>query len=211
MVWDIERGQASDIQPFVWQTDTCIGSWHYDRGVYNRDGYKSAKSVIHALVDIVSKNGNYLLNVPVRGDGSIDEKERKIVEEIGRWMAVNSGSIYGTRPWKIYGEGPSTQNEAKLNAQGFNEGKTKYTAEDIRFNTLGNTLFATVMDWPSNGKVVIKSLAQNSPLHAQTINKVEFLGNQNQPLSFERLSDGLHIQFPENKPVDSYANVLKIS
>lgn len=211
MVWDIERGQASDIQPFVWQTDTCIGSWHYDRGVYNRDGYKSAKSVIHALVDIVSKNGNYLLNVPVRGDGSIDEKERKIVEEIGRWMAVNSGSIYGTRPWKIYGEGPSTQNEAKLNAQGFNEGKTKYTAEDIRFNTLGNTLFATVMDWPSNGKVVIKSLAQNSPLHAQTINKVEFLGNQNQPLSFERLSDGLHIQFPENKPVDNYANVLKIS
>ncbi|MDI9874806.1 alpha-L-fucosidase [Flectobacillus rivi] len=211
MVWDIERGQASDIQPFVWQTDTCIGSWHYDRGVYNRDGYKSAKSVIHALVDIVSKNGNYLLNVPVRGDGSIDEKERKIVEEIGRWMAVNSGSIYGTRPWKIYGEGPSTQNEAKLNAQGFNEGKTKYTAEDIRFNTLGNTLFATVMDWPSNGKVVIKSLAQNSPLHAQTINKVEFLGNQNQALSFERLSDGLHIQFPENKPVDSYANVLKIS
>jgi alpha-L-fucosidase len=109
--------------------------------------------------------------------------------------------------WRI----PSTQNEAKLNAQGFNEGKTKYTAEDIRFNTLGNTLFATVMDWPSNGKVVIKSLAQNSPLHAQTINKVEFLGNQNQPLSFERLSDGLHIQFPENKPVDSYANVLKIS
>ncbi|MFY7826208.1 MAG: alpha-L-fucosidase [Flectobacillus sp.] len=211
MVWDIERGQASDIQPFVWQTDTCIGSWHYDRGVYNRDGYKSAKSVIHALVDIVSKNGNYLLNVPVRGDGSIDEKERKIVEEIGRWMAVNSGSIYGTRPWKIYGEGPSTQNEAKLNAQGFNEGKTKYTSEDIRFNTLGNTLFATVMDWPANGKVLIKSLAQNSPLHSQTINKVEFLGNQNQPLNFERHSDGLHIQFPENKPVDSYANVLKIS
>ncbi len=83
MVWDIERGQANEIQPLPWQTDTCIGGWHYDRGLYERNGYKTSKTVIQTLVDIVSKNGNLMLNIPVRGDGTIDEKERKIVEEIG--------------------------------------------------------------------------------------------------------------------------------
>ena len=108
MVWDIERGQANEIEPYPWQTDTCIGGWHYDRGLYNHNGYKSTKTVIQMLVDIVSKNGNLLLNIPVRGDGTIDDKELKVVEGIAGWMDVNKECIFGTHPWKVFGEGPAS-------------------------------------------------------------------------------------------------------
>jgi len=211
MVWDIERGQANEIQPLPWQTDTCIGNWHYDRGLYERNGYKTAKTVIQTLVDIVSKNGNLMLNIPVRGDGSIDEKERKIVEEIGVWMKVNSESIYGTRPWKIFGEGPAQQAEAKLSGPGFNEGKGKsFTHEDIRFATKGDLLYATVMDWPQDGKLVIKTLAKNSKHFPKEIQRVEWLPTK-QSLTFERNENGLIVSFPE-KTSDklTYANVIKI-
>jgi alpha-L-fucosidase len=210
MVWDIERGQSNDIEPLPWQTDTCIGGWHYDRGLYDQKRYKSAQTVIHTLVDVVSKNGNLLLNIPVRGDGSIDELERAIVEDIGRWMNVNSESIYGTRPWKIFGEGPAQQSVAALTGQGFNEGKGKpFTARDIRFTIKGKALYATVMGWPDDGKVVIKSLAANSPLYPEQINRVELLSTR-QTLKFERTSEGLIIDFPESKVSESYANALKI-
>jgi alpha-L-fucosidase len=211
MVWDIERGQANEIQPLPWQTDTCIGDWHYNRGVYNDSRYKTSKTVIQTLVDIVSKNGNLMLNIPVRGDGSIDEKERKIVEGIGAWMKVNSESIYGTRPWKIFGEGPAQQATAALNAQGFNEGKGKaFTNEDIRFATKGNVLFATAMGWPENGKVVIKSLAKNSEHFPKEIQKIEWVPTK-QSLSFERNENGLVVSLPEKTSDEmNYANVIRI-
>jgi alpha-L-fucosidase len=211
MVWDIERGQANEIQPLPWQTDTCIGDWHYNRGVYNDNRYKTSKTVIQTLVDIVSKNGNLMLNIPVRGDGTIDEKERKIVEGIGAWMKLNSESIYGTRPWKIFGEGPAQEVAAKLNAQGFNEGKGKsFTYEDIRFVTKADMLYATAMGWPENGKLVIKSLAKSSENFQKEIKKIEWLPTK-QSLTFERNEDGLIIYLP-GKPSDGliYANVLKI-
>jgi alpha-L-fucosidase len=211
MVWDIERGQANEIQPLPWQTDTCIGGWHYERGIYERNGYKTAKTVIQTLVDIVSKNGNLMLNIPVRGDGSIDEKERKVVEEIGAWMKVNSESIYGTRPWKIFGEGPAQQAAAQLNAQGFNEGKGKpFTHEDIRFATKGDVLYATAMGWPENEKLVIKSLAKNSEYFPAAIQKIEWVPTK-QSLAFERNENGLIVYLPA-KPSDelSYANVIKV-
>jgi alpha-L-fucosidase len=211
MVWDIERGQANDIQPLPWQTDTCIGGWHYERGIYERNGYKTAKTVIQTLVDIVSKNGNLMLNIPVRGDGSIDEKERKVVEEIGAWMKVNSESIYGTRPWKIFGEGPAQQAAAALNAQGFNEGKGKaFTHEDIRFATKGDTLYATALGWPEDGKLIIKSLAKDSQYFQQEIQRVEWAPTK-QPLVFERNENSLIVFLP-GKPADglSYANVIKV-
>jgi len=211
MVWDIERGQANEIQPLPWQTDTCIGDWHYNRAVYNENRYKTSKTVIQTLVDIVSKNGNLMLNIPVRGDGTIDEKERKIVEEIGAWMKVNSESIYGTRPWKVFGEGPAQQAEAKLSGPGFNEGKGKpFTYEDIRFAIKGDVLFATAMGWPQDGKLLIKSLAKNRGHFPKEIQKVEWVPTK-QSLTFERNENGLIVSLPEKTSDDlTYANVIKI-
>ncbi|MEO6721611.1 MAG: alpha-L-fucosidase, partial [Ferruginibacter sp.] len=211
MVWDIERGQANEIQPLPWQTDTCIGDWHYNRDVYNKDRYKTSKTVIQTLVDIVSKNGNLMLNIPVRGDGTIDEKERKIVEGIGAWMKVNNESIYGTRPWKIFGEGPAQEAAAKLNAQGFNEGKGKpFTYEDIRFAVKGDVLYATAMGWPEDGKLVIKSLAKNSEHFPKEIQRIEWVPTK-KSLTFERSEKGLTILLPEKTSDDlTYANVIKI-
>jgi alpha-L-fucosidase len=211
MVWDIERGHANEIQPLPWQTDTCIGDWHYNRDVYNDDRYKTSKTVIQTLVDIVSKNGNLMLNIPVRGDGTIDEKERKIVEGIGAWMKVNNESIYDTRPWKIFGEGPAQEASSKLTAQGFNEGKGKpFTYEDIRFATKGNVLYATALGWPEEGKLVIKSLAKNSEHSRKEIQKVEWLSTK-QSLTFERNENGLIVFLPGKTSDElTFANVIKI-
>jgi alpha-L-fucosidase len=200
MVWDIERGQSNKIEPYTWQTDTCIGDWHYDRRIYDKKSYKSAKTIIHTLADVVSKNGNLLLNIPVRGDGSIDEVERDIVEDIAIWMEPNGECIFGTRPWKIFGEGPSVAASATVGAQNFNEGKTKpYTAQDIRFTTKGDILYAIVLGKPTDGKVHIKSLSANSPYYHKTISRVELVGTA-EPLYTQRASDSLNIVMPDNAP-----------
>nr|WP_294908125.1 alpha-L-fucosidase [uncultured Lacibacter sp.] len=210
MVWDIERGQSNSIEPLPWQTDTCIGSWHYNKPIFDNHRYKSAKTVIHTLVDVVSKNGNLMLSVPVKGNGTIDSDERKIVEEIGRWMKANSESIYDTRPWTIFGEGPALENTAPLSAQGFNEGKGKpMEAQDIRFVVKGDVLYATVMGWPENGKVLIKNLGSNSQHYKKKISKVELLSTK-QSLAFEQTAEGLLVSFPENRPAEFYANALKV-
>jgi len=211
MVWDIERGQSNNIEPLPWQTDTCIGGWHYERGIYNRNGYKTAKTVIHTLIDVVSKNGNLMLNIPVRGDGTIDEIERKIVEDIGVWMKANGESIYGTRPWKIFGEGPAQQKSPALSAQGFNEGKgVPFSDKDIRFVVKEKELFATVMGWPAEGSVLISHLAEGSSDYPGKINTVQLLATK-ENLRFERNSQGLKVYFPANQPQASYANALKIT
>jgi len=211
MVWDIERGQSNSIEPLPWQTDTCIGNWHYDRPLYDRHGYKTAKTVIHTLIDVVSKNGNLLLSIPVRGNGTIDEDERNVVAGITDWMKINSEAIYSTRPWKIYGEGPSIENASPLKAQGFNEGKGKpLTAEDIRFTAKGNTLYAFLLGWPGEKETIIKSLSVSSSyLNGKKINKVSLLG-YNGELEWSQKDDGLKVKMPLQQPCDS-AVVLKIS
>jgi alpha-L-fucosidase len=211
MVWDIERGASNSIEPFVWQTDTCIGNWHYDRRVYDHKGYKSAKTVIQILADVVSKNGNLLLNVPVRGDGTIDEQELAVVEEIGRWMKVNSEAIYATRPWTIFGEGPAIASAVPLSAQGFNEGKGKpLDFEDFRFTTKGNTLFALFFGWPDSKQVVVKSLASGSPQAAgRKISDVGLLGHEGK-LEWSEGAEGLLVKLPGVLPCEN-AFVLKIS
>ncbi|MCA9235246.1 MAG: alpha-L-fucosidase [Planctomycetales bacterium] len=177
LVWDIERGSATRIEPVPWQTCTCIGKWHYDRGIYDRRDYKHADDVVRMLIDVVSKNGNLLLNIPVRGDGTIDEQERTIVDQIGQWMATNGEAIYGTRPWKIYGEGPKAEEENPLNAQGFNEGHGKpFTAADIRFLRKARRIYAFVMEWPASRTVAISSLGSNAGLLSERIAKVRLLG-----------------------------------
>lgn len=209
MVWDIERGQSNEIEPFVWQTDTCIGSWHYDRGVYNDRRYKTAKTVIATLADVVSKNGNLLLNIPVRGDGTIDSEERNIVAGITAWMDINKEAIYDTRPWKIFGEGPAVESVAPLSGPGFNEGKGKpMGAEDIRFTTKGDALYCIVMGWPENGEVNIKSLSAGSRHYPGKIGQVELLGGA-KSLSVERGDSGLLVKLPEYKP-NAEALVLKV-
>lgn len=206
MVWDIERGQANEIQAEPWQTDTCIGAWHYDRPIYDRNGYKDAKTVIHMLLDIVSKNGNLLLNIPVRGNGTIDEKERAVVEGIASWMQVNSECIYDTRPWTAFGEGPATESAAPLTAQGFNEGKGKpFGPEDIRFTTKGNVLYAAMLGWPSGKEALVKKLTLNN---VGKIEKVSLLGHSDQ-LEFNQSENGLKIQLPETA-TGPIASVFKI-
>ncbi|HET9502714.1 MAG TPA: alpha-L-fucosidase [Hymenobacter sp.] len=209
LVWDIERGQSNQIEALPWQTCTCIGQWHYDRRIYDNHGYKSAQTVIHTLIDVVSKNGNLLLSVPVRGNGTIDDQERAIVEGIAAWMQVNGESIYGTRPWKIFGEGPAQQAAAALSAQGFNEGKGKpFGAEDIRYVTKGKTLFATALGWPSSGQLLLKSLAAGGPHYPGKVKQVELLGAPGK-LKFEHTKDGLAVVLPTQKPND-IAYALKI-
>jgi alpha-L-fucosidase len=209
MAWDIERGSSNEIEPHPWQTDTCIGSWHYDRALYDRNGYKSTKTVIHMLADIVSKNGNLLLNIPVRGDGTIDEKELKVVEGIANWMDANKESIFGTRPWKVFGEGPASAGAA-LSAQGFNEGKGKpFIAEDVRFTANGNTLYAIVLGAPTTNGVSIKSLGKAAKLLDRRISKIELLGSKER-IQWQQADDALVISQPNNLS-NNFAIVFKIS
>jgi alpha-L-fucosidase len=212
MVWDIERGQSNRAEPLPWQTCTCIGNWHYDRRVHDNRAYKSAQTVVHTLIDVVSKNGNLLLSVPVRADGTIDAQERSIVEEIGRWMARNGEAIYDTRPWAVFGEGPVMEEaSAPMSGAGFNEGKGKpYSAADIRFTAKGNALYAFVMGWPQDGKVMIKALGSAAPHLGKRIARVELVGSA-RPLAFRQTAQGLLVTLPARKPDLAYASALKIS
>lgn len=179
MVWDIERGQSPTIEPLPWQTCTCIGQWHYNRDIYDHHGYKSATDVVRMLADIVSKNGNLLLSVPVRSDGTIDSQEEAIVEEIGAWMKVNSEAIYGTRPWKVAGEGPSFEQAKPLVAQGFNEGNNRSSSvKDIRFTSRDNTLYVIAFGQP-NQEITIKSLGKGRNLLVRPIRSVQLVGSRN--------------------------------
>ena len=209
LVWDIERGQSDKIEPDTWQTCTCIGSWHYDRRIYDKHGYKSAKNVIQMLADVVSKNGNLLLSVPLRGDGTIDSDERAIVEDIATWMTVNQECIYDTRPWKIFGEGPAQEHSAPLSAQGFNEGKGKpFTAEDIRFTTKNGSLYAIILGIPGE-ELIIKSLSSDNRLiGSEKIANVNLLGF-NEKLNWEQTATGLKVTMPNTKP-SNHTIVLKI-
>jgi len=211
MVWDIERGQSNGIEPLPWQTDTCIGDWHYSKEIYDNKRYKSARSVVHTLVDVVSKNGNLMLNIPLKGDGTMDNIELGIVEEIGKWMRDNGESIYSTRPWKIFGEGPAQASAAELSAQGFNEGKGKpFSIEDVRFVTKGDVLFATIMSEIKQPSILIKSLALGSANYPKRINRVELVANK-APLKFTQDEQGLKVFFAGNSSLPSFAVPLKIS
>ncbi len=202
MVLDIERGGAHDIEPFVWQTDTCIGDWHYNQGRAACKSYTKAPEVLQILADTVSKNGNLLLSIPVRGDGSIDDLETAIVEEIGAWMAINREAIFSTRPWKIYGEGAMAGQSGKNKKKG-------YTAADIRFTMAGNTLYAIALDWPDDGMIRVTSLAEGSNLRPEKIGTVELLGARS-PVTWERTGQALEVKVGADRPCNGPA-VIKIT
>jgi alpha-L-fucosidase len=189
IVEDVERGVLDEIRPDPWQTDTCIGGWHYNRRIYEENSYKSPKLVVQMLSDIVSKNGNLLLNIPVRGDGTIDEKEEAIVDRIASWTKRNGEAIFATRPWRKFGEGP-TKPPPPGN---FSEDKLKpFTAEDIRFTKKGETLYAIFLDWPQ-AESAIQSLGSNA-LPGAAIERVDLLGGPELP--FRRGADALRVTLP---------------
>jgi len=205
MVWDVERGAPDTIQSLPWQTCTCIGDWHYSKSVYENNGYKSAATVIHMLVDIVSKNGNLLLNIPVKGDGTIDDKEVAILEKIAAWMEVNKESIFDTRPWKYFGEGPASESIKTADNKSFNEGKVKLSAKDIRYNQNGKILYATLLGLPSDN-ICLKSLGKNK--NKYKIKSIQILGSK-EKLSWKQYTDSLVIIKPKIIPND-IAIVFKI-
>ena len=199
IVEDVERGWLDEIREQPWQTDTCIGNWHYDRRLYENNAYKSAKQVVQRLSDVVSKNGNLLLNIPVRGDGTIDGKEDAIVGEIAAWTSKNGEAIFGTRPWRRYGEGPTKPPPGLLN-----EGDAKpFTAQDLRFTTKNGVLYAIFMEWPER-ETAIASLGTRSIPDA-AIERVELLGGP--PLQFRRDAEALRLTLPRG---DGFTPAIRI-
>lgn len=187
---DIERGQFAEIKPFYWQTDTAIAknSWGYTEG----NVFKKAKDILCDLVDIVSKNGNLLLNVGPRADGTITEEDRAVLLEIGDWLAANGEAIYGSRTWRIAAEGPTGIEEGQ-----FTDSKEKvFTKEDFRFTMKGDKLYAICLHYPEDGEVVVRSLAESDasrlPKFSGIIDNVELLGYDEKP-TYRRDGEGLHI------------------
>ena len=199
LLWDVERGAPDAIQDLPWQTCTCIGEWHYNKHVYYEDRYKSAAQVVTMLVDVVSKNGNLLLSIPLKADGTLDPTEQRVVKEIGHWMQINGESIYDTRPWVIYGEGPTAEASNPINAQGFNEGRQKYTAADIRFNRKGDkVLYVTLFGVPE-ADITVAALGSKTAQNSRKIKSVTLLGSD-EKLAWTQSKDGLTISRPAEVP-----------
>jgi alpha-L-fucosidase len=200
-VLDIERGQLAGIRPLYWQTDTSVSnrSWGY----IENDTFKTPEFIVHQLVDIVSKNGNLLLNIGPRSDGTIPDEVQQVLRHIGSWLKTNGEAIYATRPWRIYGEGPT-----KVVEGAFHDTDTqRYTASDFRFTTKGETLYAIELAWPTNLEAVIRSLASGT-VGEKSVESVELLGSQSK-LDFQQRPDGLHIHVPESAP-GKYAYAFRI-
>jgi alpha-L-fucosidase len=201
-VYDIERGQMAGIHPRLWQNDTSVSrnSWGY---VSNQD-YKTVEWLVGDLVDVVSKNGALLLNIGPRPDGTIPAPEEEILLGIGQWLAINGEAIYGTRPWKVFGEGPTPVSEGSF----ADTKRSPFTGQDFRFTTRGKTLYAIAMSWPGS-EAVIKSLSTESGLWEGGIGGVRLLG-YGAPLAYKRTAAGLSVSLPGEPPC-KHAYILAIS
>ena len=200
-VLDIERGQLAGIRPQYWQTDTSVSnkSWGY----IENDTFKTPQFIVHQLVDVVSKNGNLLMNIGPRSDGTIPDEVQQVLRDVGSWLKVNGDAIYGTRPWKTFGEGPTQVAEGS-----FNDTNTQpYTPDDFRFTSKGDVLYAIELGWPTKPEAVIHSVGTGAA-GERTIESVELLGSDAK-VSFQTKSDGLHIRLPEQAP-GKYAYTLRI-
>lgn len=210
LVMDIERGGANAIRPEPWQTDTCIGSWHYDIKHLNKHDYKNARDIARMLVDNASKNGNLMMNIPLPGHGEPDADELKIIADFTTWMDRNNEGIYATRPWRVFGEGSSAPAAGNgIGAGRNNAPPPSFTAKDFRFMQKGDTVFAFVMDWPADGNLVITSLADGAASGTGKVERVSIIG-VNEPLKFTRDAEGLKITMPA-QPVGNYVYGLKIN
>jgi alpha-L-fucosidase len=200
-VLDLERGQLGEIRPLAWQTDTSISnkSWGYIKD----DTFKAPEFAVHQLIDIVSKNGNLLLNIGPKSDGTIPDEVQKVLLDVGSWLNVNGEAIYGTRAWRIYGEGPT-----KVASGSFHDTDTAhYTPEDFRFTTKGEALYVIGLGWPANAQAVIHALAQARG--SEHVQSVALLGSDAK-LQFEQSGDGLHVRLPAQAPT-KYAYALRVT
>ena len=191
-VLDIEKSQLPGIMPDPWHTDTCIGNWFYDV----HSPYKQPEQIIEMLVDIISKNGNMLLNILQLPDGTIDEEADFILQKIGEWFAVNSEAVYGTRPWRVFGEG-----DTRVKIDGFTEEKTAWNRSDIRYVQKGGAVYAFLMGAANGETVALRSFAD------QEIRSVELLGVG--PVPFVQEYGILLVRLPDRLP-SLCANTLKI-
>lgn len=192
-VLDIERSQEPDIKPAPWQTDTCVGGWFYDvRAIYKKPGH-----VIEIFVDIISKNGNLLLNIPQKPDGTIDDECMHILKEMARWNMVCGEGIYGTRPFRVSGEGHTC-----VHIEGFKEDAVSWNSSDYRFTVKDSTLYAFQMRWPENNRAVIKALSPKDK-----VKSVRLLGFGRIP--FEQPYGTLVALLPDTRPTE-YVNCLAI-
>ena len=192
-VRDIERGAMDSISVDPWQTDTSIGDWYYRTG----QKYMTGTEVIQMLVDIVSKNGNLLLNVVQTPEGDLEPDVLAILEEIAEWTPVNGEGIYGTRPWKVYGEGLSMKKQEKGVFGGVKDVRP-YEAADIRFTMKGETLYAFCMVSPTDD-INVSSLGKNSSLIDKKVKSVSMLGSD-EALKWKQEEDALVISKPGKLP-----------
>ncbi len=211
-VADYERGFTSGIMPYPWQSETCIGEWHYRRSFFEGPGvfggYLPPGDAVHWLVDTVSKNGTFILNVPGKPDGAIDSKEMAVLDEIGAWLKVNGEAIFATRPWKVYGEGPNA-----VASGSFQGASVRALGEkDIRFtrNKANTAIYAIFLGWPQ-GEAQIASLGLSSQHNPGKIQNVTLLGS-GAPVEWTQKADALRLKLPYNLPVaNSYGAAFKIA
>jgi len=201
-VLDIERGGATDIQPVLWQTCTSVSrnSWGY----ITNHVYKDVDEIVDELVDVVSKNGTMLLNIGPRADGTIPEHEQHMLRQIGAWLKINGEAIYSTRPWRVFGEGPTRPVAGPFT----DKRRQPFTAQDIRFTTKGNTLYAIALAWPADRKLVVKSLGTSSSYIKGKVKRVTLLGHKGR-LTWEQKPEGLVVALPAEPPCE-FAITLKI-
>ncbi len=201
-VFDVERGQLAGVQGRTWQTDTAIAtnSWCYTTG----NKYKSAEEIIQVLIDTVSKNGNLLLNVGPKSDGTITFEEQHVLREIGKWLAINGEGIYDTQPWATFAEGPF-----RVEGGYFKEAAAvAYSQKDIRFTYRAPCIYAFVLKWPDSQSISIESLGFASPYMSGHVRHVEILGSE-QRVFHKREPNALVVN-PSEKFSSPYPVCLKI-
>jgi alpha-L-fucosidase len=212
VVADFERGLTSDIQKYPWQSETCIGDWHYNRELYEKPGdfggYLPPRDAIHWMIDTVSKNGTFILNIPGKPDGTIDSKEIAVLDGITAWMQVNGEAIYETRPWKVYGEGPNSVKAGSFQGNSI----SKLGEKDIRFtrNKANNVVYAIVLGWPAE-PIVVQSLGLSASTQPGKIARVELIGTDER-LNWKQTGEGLRVELPRQyRPAVDYAAALKVT
>lgn len=198
---DFEKGRMNKKTEEFWLTDetVSVGSWSYTNDL----GLKTANEIIDLLADIVSKNGALMLNVSPMANGIIPDNQQAILREIGEWMEINGESIYGTRTWEVFGEGPTKQEKSGMFLD-----QLAYTEKDIRYTQKGNAIYAIILGWPGENEKVLLSSFKSTNLSSK-IQSVAVLGSE-EVVNYQDTDEGLKVQMPSEK-MDDKAVVIKIT